>query len=180
MIKLFTFQPYYFNNNGDQGNLDVLTYFMKQQAVEYKNVDSIEDCDFALLGDASIAVMQHYEQELGQLRSEIVKRHAAGAPTLLVGSTYEYFAKDLGMQPGTKVRFSGFLTTSDGVFGYQNSDSDLPAFYSNGLFMATNLFGPLLAKNPKLLVELSQGLGFDAQLPKEQLEWIGAIRKKDG
>ena len=180
MMKLYSFEPYYFNNNGDQGNLDVLVFLMKQQGVDYKFVDSIEESDFALFGDASIAVMKNFEKHLDRLRNEIVNRHSKGAPTLLVGSSYEYFSRDLGLGAGKRARFSDFLTTSDGIFGYQNSESDLPAYLSKGLFMATNLFGPLLAKNPQLLIKVAKGIGLKGNLPQEQLEWISSIRKKDG
>jgi len=91
MITYFTFEPEYFNNNGDQGNIEVLLHFLKRSGHKVKRVDSPKDADFVLIGDGSLAVVEHFAKKLGALRNEIKKRFDAGKPTLVVGSSFEFF-----------------------------------------------------------------------------------------
>lgn len=178
MIKIFSFEPNYFNNNGDQGNIEVLASLLKSQGVRYAQAKSITEADFVLIGDASLAVMKHFDKQLGALRKQIAKRFESGRPTLLVGSAYEFFARDLGVEKKSRERYSGFIKTPEGYFGYQNSDLDLPAVLARGAFIATNLFGPVLAKNPRLLERVASELGADAKLPEQVEKWIEKIRSR--
>lgn len=175
MIRVFSFQPEYFNNNGDQGNLELLRTLLRRQGSDYKFTAKLQDADFALFGDASIAAMEHFDAELRDLQEQLVARHDAGAPTLLVGSSYEFFAPMLGFTGNPRPRRSEFVI-SNGIFGYRNSDKDLPVFHRHEMFWGTQLFGPILAKNPILTAELLDALGYEARFTEDELNWISQLR----
>jgi CobQ-like glutamine amidotransferase family enzyme len=178
MITYFTFEPSYFNNNGDQGNLEVLLYFLSKAGLKAKKAESPKGADFVLVGDASLAVMEHFSKKLASLRKDIKKRFESGLPTLIVGSSYEFFSEELGLKSIETSRRSGFVSTVDGYFGYRNSASSLPDVFTNKAFVATKLFGPVLAKNPKLLeIELS-ALGVQLKMDQQVASWVEAIRQK--
>ena len=178
MITYFTFEPEYFNNNGDQGNIEVLLHFLKRSGQKVKRVDSPKDADFVLIGDGSLAVVEHFAKKLGALRNEIKKRFDAGKPTLVVGSSFEFFAEQLGLSKEKTSRKSGFVRTAEGYFGYRNSDSNLPEVVVKGSFIATKLFGPVLAKNPQLLKLQMDALGAEFVISDELASWIEIIRQK--
>lgn len=178
MITYFTFEPEYFNNNGDQGNLEVLLHYLEAAGKKVKRTQSLKEASFALIGDGSVAVMEHFSKQLGSMRKEIKKRLDAGLPTLIVGSAYEFYANDLGLESSASPRKSGFVTTADGYFGYRNSDSTLPDVFVEEAFIATKLFGPLLAKNPRLLEVELNALGAELRVNQQVASWIEAIRQK--
>lgn len=180
MIKIYSFEPHYFNNNGDQGNLEVIAQQLSKQNKKHKLVGSPESADFVLIGDCSNAVLEEFSKTLSKLRKLIAKRWEKGQPTLLVGSAYEFFAAELGLEAKLVQRESKFVTSSEGYFGYRNSDKDLPVCLVQGSFIATSLFGPILAKNPQLLEKVLRDLGADLRLSAEALVWIEAIRSKNG
>jgi CobQ-like glutamine amidotransferase family enzyme len=180
MIKIFTFEPEYFNNNGDQGNLQVITALLEQQKKKYKFVTTAKEADFVLIGDCSLASLEHFDKQLGKLSKLVADRYSKGLPTLLVGNAYEYFAPQFGLTLNRVKRESRFVTTAEGHFGYRNSDNDLPVCLVNGAFIATSLFGPVLAKNPQLLTLTMSALGAAARLSEQALGWIEAIRSKNG
>ena len=175
MTTYFSFRPDYFNNNGDQGNLEALREAIGSQFSETKKIDG---ADFVLFGDASLAVMEHFADELDKFRAAIRARFEGGLPTLVVGRSYEFFAPDLGLEVKSRNRFSGFVETAGGVFGYKNSDNDLPDVTQNGAFIATNLFGPVLVKNPELLALVLQSLGRKLLLDETRLGYLNEIRKR--
>ena len=178
MISLFSFMPEHFSNNGDQGNIEVLSTELNAARVEHAAIDKIEKADFVMFGDASRAAMRHYESELEGYRPLIRERFSKGLATLLVGSTYEFFAKDLGLELRQVARKSEFVNGD--YFGYRNTEYDLEPVTRNGLFVATSLYGPFLAKNPSYLSELLIGLGANPELQPERLMWIEKIREVSG
>jgi CobQ-like glutamine amidotransferase family enzyme len=177
MITYFSFEPRYFNNNGDQGNLEVLLKILRDSGYKTKPALSLRKADFVLVGDASIAVMERFSKNLSSMRDEIRRRFEAGRPTLIVGSSYEYFSEELGLQSKKTKRKSGFVTTSDGFFGYRNSDTTLPEVFIRKAFVGTKLFGPALAKNPKLLELQLTALGRDLAMPLLAAGWVELIRQ---
>ncbi|MGA1114596.1 MAG: hypothetical protein ACO3TI_06565 [Aquiluna sp.] len=178
MITTFALMPEHFNNNGDQGNMEVLSAELAAVKAPHKAIVEIESADFVLLGDASRAAMRHYETELEGLRPLVRERFAQGLPTLLVGSCYEFFASDLGLELRPVARRSEFVAGE--YFGYRNTEYDLTPVTRNGLFVATSLYGPFLAKNPGYLSELLIGLGANPELKPERLLWIEKIREVSG
>lgn len=177
MITVFSFHPEHFNNNGDQGNLEVLTQELNSRGSGVAQTIDISAADFVLIGDASFAAIEHYSSELETLRPLVSERFQSGRPTLIVGSSYEFFAHSLGLSAHQVQRKSEFAEAS-GYFGYRNTDSDLPIVTRNGLFVATSLFGPLLAKNPQLLAEFLVEFGVEAELSDKRLAWIEEIRRR--
>lgn len=175
MIKLYTFHPEHFNNNGDQGNIEVLAAELTGALVKFEFIESVAEADFVLIGDASRAAMRHYTGELEDLRPAMRERFQSGRPTLVVGSSYEFFASECGLISRQVPRRSEFF---DGdYFGYRNTDRDLPAVTRNGEFIATSLYGPFLAKNPRTLIEMLAALGVQVELSAERLTWIERIRE---
>jgi len=171
MIKLSSFKPEFFDNNGDQGNIAVLAAQLSELKVDYEISRDDLDSDFFLVGDCSIAVLTHFEAELSGLLPALKIRLMAGKPTLLVGRSYEYFAPLLGIELKHGERESRFVSLrvqEQEVFGYHNSTVVEPRLQISGSFIGTTLFGPLFAKNPLLLKMISGSLG--AELKGEYFE----------
>lgn len=184
MTHYFSFAPEHFNNNGDQGNIEVLRYFLTSQGVEFEQTDAIESADFVLIGDASRAAIAHYELELFELVPILQARFDQGLPTLIVGSSYELLAGRIRGLEAQQLgpRFSGFasteLTPGIRVGGYKNSEMVGADIEMSGLFIATKYFGPVLAKNPELLDMILVGLGAQmAQWPKQMLDLVQLVRQ---
>lgn len=164
MITLASFQPQYFDNNGDQSNVEVLRSHLVAIGVDVQITSECEGADFLLIGDSSIAAHSHFETELLGLLPEIKDRFALGKPTLLVGRSWEFYAPLLGLEIESGDRESTFvklLVAGHEVIGYHNSTLLKPRFAINGSFIGTTLFGPLLAKNPSVLKLVAAGLGFE-------------------
>ena len=164
MIRIYSFEPRYFDNNGDQGNIEVIERLLRAQGVEVERTASVEFADFVLLGDCSIAVLEKFKFQLQELLPALRSRLATGSPTLIVGRTYEYLAPLLGISLNVGERTSAFLEVQTDfglLWGYHNSEVLEPRVFSKGLFMGTTLFGPLLAKNPELTSAVCKGFGIE-------------------
>jgi CobQ-like glutamine amidotransferase family enzyme len=164
MIKLATFNPEFFDNNGDQGNLAVISAHFSALNVEFEVTDDYQGSDFLLVGDCSIAVLNQFESELSSLLAALQMRLMAGKPTLLVGRSYEYFAPLLGIKLKQGERESKFVSVRVQdleVFGYHNSTVVEPRLQISGSFIGTTFFGPLFAKNPQLLKTIASSLGVE-------------------
>jgi CobQ-like glutamine amidotransferase family enzyme len=173
MTRLYSFQPHYFNNNGDQGNLEVITSAIRASGSSFSVVNEPSNADFVLIGDCSIAVAAKYESELRELVPTLSVRLESGLPTLLVGRSYELLASDLGIELDFTDRVSAFVSEQDGdseIWGYHNSLVSSPKVFRKGNFIATTLFGPLLAKNPHVLKSMVGAMGVEIKL-----EWMGAL-----
>lgn len=172
MIKLASFMPNYFNNNGDQGNIEVLAKQLKWRGAQYTVSSSeLRDSDFLLVGDGSRAVMREFESELAAISELVAERLRTGKPTLLVGSAHEFFCSRLPGLPELQSapRVSEHREVSFGdlnVFGYRNNEIDVDFFIENA-FISTSLFGPILAKNENLLNIVLSAMGVTAELPAE-------------
>jgi CobQ-like glutamine amidotransferase family enzyme len=182
MIKLSTFMPQYFNNNGDQGNIEVLSKQLEWRGVPHHIESSnFDDSDFLLVGDGSRAVIREFETPLADLVETLSNRLRAGKATLLVGSAHEFFCLRLpGLPSLQKIsRVSDFREVSeDGfkVFGYRNSEFDVDIFMDRA-FISTSLYGPVLAKNANLLDLVLKSIGVDAVLPAGQASRLSAVLK---
>ena len=170
MIKLATFMPEYFNNNGDQGNIEVLAKQLEWRGVQY-SVTSTEfaDADFLLVGDGSRAVMREFESDLLALKNLVAERLRIGKATLLVGSAHEFFCSRLPGLPELQEapRVSEHREVSSGdlrIFGYRNNEIDNDLFIEQA-FISTSLFGPILAKNENLLNIVLNSIGVTSELP---------------
>lgn len=176
MIKVFSFRPEYFNNNGDQGNLEALSHFTGKSL----DLVDIEKAEFALFGDGSRAAIREFGAELEAMVPELQRRLDTKAPTLIVGSAYEFFAPKLSGLPALSYgpRVSEFREanhSSINVKGYRNSeviDSDL---FVSGYFVATTLYGPVLAKNIELLEHMAKGLSLQVNVSERQRSWIAKL-----
>lgn len=178
MTSVFSFHPEYFNQNGDQANIDVLEF---ATAVKFDRVGS-SSADLVLIGDASRAAMRQFEASLLELVPSIAARFDAGLPTLLIGSSYEFFASQVMAMPelthGSRV--SAFVEVQNHdqkVVGYQNTELQSPKFVLRGAFIGTVLFGPLLAKNPAILEIIASGMGLRTKLAEDYLALVEQARK---
>lgn len=187
MITLGTFRPEFFNQNGDQANLEVLGMQLMWRGIDCQVTEAnLQSVDFLLVGDASRAAMREFEGELKALIPVLAERLHDGLPTLLVGSSHEYFS---GKVPGLPAlsrasRASEFReVTASGVtaFGYRNSEIVEDLYIDQG-FVSTTLFGPVLAKSPEVLELVLGRLGVTEPLPAdvaaELAELVGEIRTR--
>lgn len=180
MIKLGTFMPTYFNNNGDQGNIEVLAKQLQWRGIQHEVTSSdLADSDFLLVGDGSRAVMREFESNLAAVTEILQERLLAGKATLLVGSSHEYFCSKLPGLPNPKkvLRVSEFREVTAGnqiVFGYRNSEIDVDLFIEKA-FISTTLFGPVLAKNPNLLNLVLSSMGVTSALPEQQQSMLTGL-----
>ena len=176
MIKVFSFRPEYFNNNGDQGNLEALSHFTNQTV----ELVELETADFALIGDGSRAAIREFTSELEAMVPALQQRLDAGKPTLLVGSAYEFFAPRLSGMPVLKYgkRVSEFREASAGsisVKGYRNTEVIDADLFISGHFVATTMYGPVLAKNIELLKHMAIGLSLEVNVSERQRSWISKL-----
>ena len=177
MIRVFSFRPEYFNQNGDQGNLEALSHFTGQ-TLEQSDFDS---ADFVLFGDASRAAMREFSEQLHGFVPGLQKRLDSGKPTLLVGSCYELFAPMLSGMPEfvfaeRRSEFSETTVADIEIFGYRNTEVSTPEVFVNGGFVGTVYFGPVFAKNPELLGIVVKQLGFEVSVSQEERRWLQEIR----
>jgi CobQ-like glutamine amidotransferase family enzyme len=183
VTRYFSFHKEYFDNNGDQGNLSVLKFFLSQQSVSFDQVIELAAADFVLVGDASRAVLREYGRGLLELAPVLEARHAAGLPTLLIGSSYEFLASQVEWlktpRRGPVVsEFRTLVTEESGpVLGYRNSSLLDLDYVRSGDFIATTLFGPILAKNPALLDQMLLACGgTGADWEPRMRNWVESIR----
>jgi CobQ-like glutamine amidotransferase family enzyme len=170
VIKLATFMPKYFNNNGDQGNIEVLAKQLQWRGVQYSvTSNELNNSDFLLVGDGSRAVMREFESDLAEISDLVAERLRTGKATLIVGSAHEFFCSRLPGLPELKKtrRVSEHREVSSGdlsVFGYRNNEIDVD-FFIEQAFISTSLFGPILAKNQNLLDVVLKSMGATSELP---------------
>lgn len=180
MISLASFKPEYFNANGDQGNIEVISKQLYWRGLDFQAGSSdFSTANFLLVGDGSRAAMKEFEPALTDLVPLLQGRLQAGAPTLLVGSAHEYFAGKLDGFAAHKTvkRASEFReATTEGLtgFGYRNTTVVQDLFVS-GAFISTSLFGPVLAKSPELLKLILAGLGVTSTLPEPLEAELGVL-----
>jgi CobQ-like glutamine amidotransferase family enzyme len=172
MITLASYRPEFFNQNGDQGNIEVLGMQLMWRGIDAEvSSKDFDEADFFLVGDASRAATREFSADLELLVPMLSDRFAAGLPTLLVGSAHEFFAGKVDGLPALKAaaRKSEFREVQHAgltAFGYRNSEfaDDLVV---SGAFISTTLFGPVLAKSPDLLDLVLRRLGVSEQLPAD-------------
>ena len=170
MIKLATFMPTYFNNNGDQGNIEVLAKQLEWRGVQCSVTSTeLQDSDFLLVGDGSRAVMREFKSDLAAITDLVDERLSKGKATLLVGSAHEFFCSRLPGLPDLKYapRVSAHREVGSGdlrIFGYRNNEIDLD-LYLEQAFISTSLYGPILAKNENLLNIVLNSTGVTTELP---------------
>ncbi len=165
MITISSFEPNLFNRNADQGNMLVLRKQLQWRGVGFEELSPFDpDADFVLIGDAFNAVMREYRSQLLDLVPAIQARLDLGRPTLLVGSSYEFFLDSVSGLPtaARAERASEFRAPEHSglkAFGYRNTDLDSRDLFVKGAFIGTTLYGPVLAKSPDLLKVVLDGLG---------------------
>jgi CobQ-like glutamine amidotransferase family enzyme len=187
MITLASYRPEFFNQNGDQGNIEVLGMQLMWRSIDCEvSSKDFDDADFFMVGDASRAVMREFSADLELLVPMLTQRFASGLPTLLVGSAHEFFAGKVDGLPALKTaaRKSEFREVKQSelsAFGYRNSEC-VEDLVVSGAFISTTLFGPVLAKSPDLLDLTLKRLGVTEPLPSgieaELTQLVQEIRQR--
>ncbi len=189
MIRLGVFFPDHLNLNGDFGNIEVIARQFEWRGMTCEVV-RVEDerhladgLDFLLVGHGSSAAWDSIRDRLNSLEGVLRKLVESGTPGLCVSTGFEELVR-LAVVAGLECksipeRVSKFVVQADGsqeVLGYLNTDVDLPTLHREGKFVCTMLHGPVLAKNPVLLLELLQSISLHAGL---QLKAIQTNEKTD-
>lgn len=183
-LQLVSFVPEHFNNNGDQGNLDVIRFHLSAQGISFEQAGQSQarKADFLLIGDGSRAAIRFYQPGLVALVPVLVERLNSEKPTLIVGSAYEFLAPLIGLGESTEAnRVSDFVSekvNEQDVVGYVNSASSLPDIVVRGGFIGTKFFGPLLAYNPNLLGLVLEKLGATSAYADGILDSVQHFRQK--
>lgn len=194
MIRLGVLFPDHLNLNGDLGNVEVLARQFEWRGMgceiviveDERNLDS--GLDFLLVGHGSSAAWESLRERLGLLGATLRRLVSSGTPGLCVSSGFEEFVRlsvvtDLECK-ALPERVSRFVVQPDGiheVLGYLNTDVDLPLIHREGQFVCTMLHGPVLAKNPELLLEILQniakhaGLGLGAARASEKVDLVADL-----
>ncbi len=189
MIRLGVFFPDHLNLNGDFGNIEVIARQFEWRGMTCEVV-RVEDerhladgLDFLLVGHGSSAAWDSIRDRLNSLEGVLRKLVESGTPGLCVSTGFEELVRlavvaDLECKSNPE-RVSKFVVQADGnqeVLGYLNTDVDLPPLHREGQFVCTMLHGPVLAKNPALLLELLENISLHAGL---QLKAIQTNEKTD-
>ena len=189
MIRLGVFFPDHLNLNGDFGNIEVIARQFEWRGMTCEVV-RVEDerhladgLDFLLVGHGSSAAWDSIRDRLNSLEGVLRKLVESGTPGLCVSTGFEELVRlavvaDLECKSNPE-RVSKFVVQADGnqeVLGYLNTDVDLPPLHREGHFVCTMLHGPVLAKNPALLLELLENISLHAGL---QLKAIQTNEKTD-
>ena len=189
MIRLGVLFPDHLNLNGDSGNIEVLArqFEWRGMACDVVRVEDehhlADGLDFLLVGHGSSAAWESIRDRLNSLKGGLRKLVEAGTPGLCVSTGFEELVR-LAVIAGLECksipeRVSKFVVQADGnqeVLGYLNTDVDLPPLHREGQFVCTMLHGPVLTKNPALLLELLENISLHAGL---QLQAIQTSEKAD-
>ena len=189
MIRLGVLFPDHLNLNGDYGNIEVLARQFEWRGIACDVVrvedehDLADGLNFLLVGHGSSAAWDSIRDRLNSLEGGLRKLVESGTPGLCVSTGFEELVR-LAVVTSLECksipeRVSKFVVHTDGdqeVLGYLNTDVDLPPLHREGAFVCTMLHGPVLAKNPALLLESLQNISIHAGL---QLEAIQTSEKAD-
>jgi CobQ-like glutamine amidotransferase family enzyme len=159
MIKILQLFPGHLDLNGDGGNVQVLlkravwgglaAEFMALHPGENPN----ERPDVVVIGHGSSAAWKQIYGEFARLVPVLADWMNQGTQVIAVSTGFAALhglASDLPKSVSKTERRSIFVVEEfDGqeVFGYLNSDLDLPNIIRHGNLIGTMLHGPVLAKN---------------------------------
>jgi lipid II isoglutaminyl synthase (glutamine-hydrolysing) len=186
-MRLVSYDAGHFNTNGDQGNLEILSAELRWRSIDFEVVSStapqdFEGADLVLFGGASRAVIEHHSQQLTTLLPVLRERVRELAPSIFIGSSFDFFAGPLfNLRAKPITRSSDYYLAEDGqrsVVGYLNTETDLPPLTVEGRQIGSLLTGPLLLKNRWLLNDVLRWLGVTSSLPDEKERAIQALLKQ--
>lgn len=183
MIRLGVLFPDHLNLNGDSGNIEVLAkqFAWRGMACDVVRVEDEQHLpdglDFLLVGHGSSAAWDSIRNRMNALEGGLRRFVESGTPGLCVSTGFEELVR-LAVIQGLECksipeRVSKFVVQADGsqeVLGYLNTDVDLPTLHREGKFFCTMLHGPVLAKNPVLLLELLQSISMHAGLELKEIQ----------
>ena len=162
MIKLLELYPEHLNLNGDRGNLLVLQRRLEWSGVQVTREEHrageqlAEQPDFVLIGHGSKAAWRQIYGDLKTISPQLNEWFRSGTQALAVASGHAActgLIDGFDLAPQRIERISKFeIVDFEGheVLGYLNTDFDLAVIESKGSVLATQLHGPLFAKNPVL------------------------------
>lgn len=189
MIHLVELFPDHLNLNGDSGNLLVL-----EQRIAWSGLTSRRTHlqpgqqpearpDFLLIGHGSTAAWKQVYGPLVQLAPTIESWLLAGTKVLAISSGFAALhglVSSLPTSINRGERRSKFVVESfEGheVFGYINSDLQLPEISRQGNLIGSLIHGPLLAKNSWLADLLIAELALNSARAEINVEKLDQIEK---
>jgi len=173
-LKLAALYPDHLNLNGDMANLLVLQKRLQWQGQQAEIVSSttsnnLLDFDFVLVGHGSTAAWADIKRIDPEFFNNVVRYINSGKPALVIASGYDQLAEAVfGTKKNCIPHRSEFVTTTEGIVGYLNSESNekLLQWHKNTLF--TLLHGPVMVKNPALADELILKSGLVKQIQQTE------------
>jgi CobQ-like glutamine amidotransferase family enzyme len=183
------------NLNGDSANAQVLAQYLRWldfdvSLVSLDNLAGLELLpDFLVVGHGSRAAWASLDGQVPEIMNYVSSFVTSGGVGMAIASGSHLFfgegAHHLVNRPlGQVERVSKFVCLdiesenlrglrdaglSEHLVGYKNTDTDADDFRLVSNFALTNLHGPLLAKNPELVLFLINKILSKKQMP--QLTW---------
>jgi CobQ-like glutamine amidotransferase family enzyme len=189
MIRLGVLFRKHLNLNGDFGNLEVLSRQFEWRGHEVELVELHESRDlnrplhFVLIGHGSEAAWADIRGQFDSMTNNLRALLESGVPILAISTGFEaairsglVTSEPLSALPERISKFRVVENDGQSLLGYINVDTNLPEFFRQGSFIGTALHGPVLSKNPTLLVELLNSIASKANV---KLDPIRDAKKAD-
>ena len=192
MIKILQLFPDHLDLNGDGGNAQVLLKrtawggLTAELSALYPGQNPNERPDVVIIGHGSSAAWKQVYGEFARLVPVIADWMNHGTQVIAVSTGFAALhglASDLPNSVSKTERRSIFVVEEfegQEVYGYLNSDLDLPNIIRHGNLIGTMLHGPVLAKNTWLadqIIEKVRGSSARTNLNAEQLDQIESLAK---
>lgn len=190
MIQLMELFPNHLDLNGDSGNLLVL-----ERRIEWGGLKSMRSAlmpgespalrpDILLIGHGSVAAWKQVYSDFVRVCPLIQDWLGQGTQVLAISSGFAALHGLLDGLPNSIDRIervSKFVVEEfegESIFGYLNSDLNLPAIVRHGNIIGSMLHGPLLAKNTWLadqIIESAKGGSSRAEVNAKKFDEIEVL-----
>lgn len=192
MIKILQLFPGHLDLNGDGGNVQVLLKravwggLAAESMALHPGENPNERPDVVVIGHGSSAAWKQIYGEFARLAPVLADWMNQGTQVIAVSTGFAALhglASDLPKSVSKTERRSIFVVEEfegQEVYGYLNSDLDLPNIIRHGNLIGTMLHGPVLAKNTWLadqIIEKVRGSSPRTNVNAEQLDRIEMLAK---
>lgn len=192
MIKILQLFPDHLDLNGDGGNVQVLLKravwggLAAELLAIYPGENPTERPDVVIIGHGSSAAWKQVYVEFARLAPVLSDWMNRGTQVIAVSTGFAALhglVADLPKSVSKTERKSIFVVEEfegEEVFGYLNSDLDLPNIVRHGNLIGTMLHGPILAKNTWLadqIIEKVRGNSPRTNVNAAKLDQIESLAK---
>jgi lipid II isoglutaminyl synthase (glutamine-hydrolysing) len=192
LIKILQLFPDHLDLNGDGGNVQVLLKramwggLAAELLALHPGENPSERPDVVVIGHGSSAAWKQVYGEFARLVPVLADWLNRGTQVIAVSTGFAALhglASDLPKSVSKTERRSIFVVEEfegEEVFGYLNSDLDLPNIIRHGNLIGTMLHGPILAKNTWLadqIIEKVRGSSAQTNLNAAKLDQIESLAK---